>query len=293
MESFEGYSRFFNKSYGVGEKRAAYKNFVSSVKIVADLNAKFGRYGTVYGLTIFSDLSATEFKNTVLMKTLIDNYKAPNATAPPASSLSSIDWVSRGKTSPVKNQGRCGSCWTFSATETIESANIIAGRISSYTTLAPQQIVDCDSGGAGCNGGWPVQAMRWVVSQGGQDTEASYPYRAVRGSCRRGSIGARISSVSEVSGYESSIMSALGNCPLSICVDANAWQHYSGGIMSPSHCGHSIDHAVQLTGYSPNSGGYWIVRNSWGSSWGERGFIYLKYGYDTCGITSGVSYAHA
>jgi len=292
-ESFDGYAKFFNKTYSPSELRVAYKNFVASIGIVAELNAKYGVQGTIYGLTQFSDLSAAEFKNTVLMKTLIKNYKAPNQTVPPPGSYSSIDWVSRGKTTPVKNQGHCGSCWTFSATETIESANIIAGRISSGTALAPQEIVDCDSGGAGCGGGWPAQAMRWVVSKGGLATEASYPYRGYRGSCSRGRVGATISSVVDVSGYESSVMSALGYCPLSVCVDASAWQHYSGGILQPSHCGHGIDHAVQLTGYNPGSGGYWIIRNSWGSGWGNGGFIYLRYGYDTCGITSSVSYCRA
>jgi len=85
----------------------------------------------------------------------------------------------------------------------------------------------------------------------------------------------------------------LTESPLSICADAEPWQHYTSGIMKASQCGHSIDHAIQLTGYSPNSGGYWIVRNSWGANWGEKGFIFLEYGQNTCGITSEVTSARA
>jgi len=81
--------------------------------------------------------------------------------------------------------------------------------------------------------------------------------------------------------------------PLSICCDAQPWQDYSGGILTANQCTTNIDHAIQLTGYSPSQGGYWIVRNSWGADWGEQGFIYLQYGQDTCGITSYVAYATA
>jgi len=102
-----------------------------------------------------------------------------------------------------------------------------------------------------------------------------------------------IKTVTPVAEDEGAIYTALQSAPLSICCDAEPWQYYTGGILAASQCGLSIDHAIQLTGYSPNSGGYWIVRNSWGASWGENGFIYLQYGQNTCGITSEVTGATA
>jgi len=264
------------------------------VKRVAEKNQQY--HTSIYGLTKFADMSPKEFKGKILMKTLHENYQQPeqkkrdeeqsNPTKP-------IDWVAKGMTTPIKNQLQCGSCWTFSATETIESANIIAGKITTSKWLAPQEIVDCDTGGAGCSGGWPNQAMSWIISQGGQDTESSYPYTGVDGECAQSSgvIGATISSVVPVESDENLMYNALQTMPLSICADAEPWQDYSNGILPASECGSNIDHAIQLTGYNPSKGGYWVVRNSWGADWGINGFIWLQYGQDTCGITSYVNYA--
>jgi len=162
--------------------------------------------------------------------------------------------------------------------------------------LAPQEIVDCDVSGDGCNGGWPSQAMEFIIQKGGQDTESTYPYTGRDGTCAssRATIGAKINSVHAVPSNEQTMYNTLkGKMPLSICADAQPWQDYSGGILTANQCTTNIDHAIQLTGYSPNQGGYWIVRNSWGRNWGENGFIYLQYGRDTCGITSYVAYADA
>jgi len=169
-------------------------------------------------------------------------------------------------------------------------------KITRNTWLAPQEIVDCDNGGSGCGGGWPSQAMQWIISQGGQDTESSYPYTGQDGTCAaaQGTVGATISSVQSVAQDENVMYNTLSTVmPLSICCDAQPWQDYSGGILTANQCTTNIDHAIQLTGYSPSQGGYWIVRNSWGADWGEQGFIYLQYGQDTCGITSYVAYATA
>jgi len=206
-------------------------------------------------------------------------------------------------TTPVKNQEQCGSCWAFSATETIETANLITGSLTNPTNeatwLAPQEIVDCDTAMSGCSGGWPFQAMGWVISQTGLDTESSYPYTGQDGTCAEssGKIGANIKSYTNVSQDEQTMYSALANSkigPLSICADASQWSSYSSGIFPTSECSDNIDHAIQLTGYNPNGGfgtPYWVVRNSWGADWGVNGFIYLPYGVDACGITSYVSYA--
>jgi len=295
FSTFESYVQFFNKTYSTRTgKFRAFKNYLQSISRVAQRNEEARRLGanTVFGLTQFSDMSVKEFKDTVLMPVKAEHKSKredeQNPTTP-------IDWVAKGMTTPIKNQLQCGSCWTFSATETIESANLIAGKITTSTWLAPQQIVDCDTGGSGCNGGWPNQAMQWIIQQGGQDTEASYPYTGQDGSCAEssGKIGATITAVNGPINSESQMYQQLGSTPLSICADAEPWQDYQGGILTAAQCSTSIDHAIQLTGYNPSQGGYWIVRNSWGASWGESGFIWLQYGQDTCGITSYVYWATA
>jgi len=293
-KSFKNYAAFFGKSYATKEAKVlAYKNFVESHKRVTEKNAQ--QNITVHGLTKFADMSPKDFKNIILMKTLHENYSPKIKRDAEQNPTTAIDWVAKGATTPVKNQLQCGSCWTFSATETIESANIIAGKITTNKWLAPQEIVDCDTGGSGCGGGWPSQAMQWIITQGGQDTEASYPYTGTDGTCASSSgiIGATITSVVPVAQDEQTMYNDLQKMPLSICADASSWQDYSGGIFTASQCTTNIDHAIQLTGYNPSQGGYWIVRNSWGADWGQNGFIWLQYGQDTCGITSYVAYATA
>jgi len=292
---FQSYMAYFNKSYSTQEaKTHAFSNYLRSIKRVHKKQSisSIENSGAVFGLTKFADMSPKEFKATILMKTL-KVHTPSEKRAELQSPSGAIDWVQKGMTTPVKNQLQCGSCWTFSAAETIESANLIAGKISTSDWLAPQEIVDCDNGGNGCGGGWPSQAMNWVISQGGLDTEASYPYTAQQGQCSQGTIGATISSVGGPIGDEGSMYNQLQSSPLSICCDASAWQDYSGGVLAANQCGQNIDHAIQLTGYSPDQGGYWIVRNSWGADWGNSGFIWLQYGGDTCGITSNVYYATA
>merc|ERR1712139_411652 len=193
---------------------------------------------------------------------------------------SSMDWVSRGAVTPVKDQGQCGSCWTFSTTGAIEGAWQIA--TGNLVSLSEQQIVDCaSSAGQGCSGGWPNRAIQWEESQA-ICGENEYRYTARDGSCHacsspvlaRGSV----TGVQYVSASTNAMKAALAETPVSVCVDAEEWSYYSGGIFS--NCGTSLDHAVLAVGYDSSS---WKVKNSWGTGWGERGYIRLKLG-DTCGV---------
>jgi KDEL-tailed cysteine endopeptidase len=188
-----------------------------------------------------------------------------------------------------------GSCWAFSTAETVESANLIAG--NSPPLASPQEIVDCDNNDQGCNGGDPQEALGWVKQQGGLMTDSCYPYTAQDGTCNVNNCAVspalNLKSVTPIAQDEGQIYTALQSAPLSICCDAEPWQNYQGGILTADQCGDSVDHAIQLTGYSPNQGGYWIVRNSWSASWGINGFIWLQYGQDTCAITYEVTAATA
>jgi len=260
-------------------------NFIAAGKAIAELNAK--SKSAVFGYTKFADWTPAEFKklNGFIPAKPLPKFVAPleKLTAPSGN----IDWVAKGMTTAVKNQAQCGSCWAFSTAQTVESANLLAGK--TVPNASPQEIVDCDTSDAGCNGGDPQEALNWVVSNG-LDTEQCYPYQAVTQSCNSGSCTAdpnlAISTVTPISGDEPSIYTALQSSPLSICCDASAWQYYTSGVFTADQCGTDIDHAIQLTGYSSDQGGYWIVRNSWGADWGVKGFIWLAYGSNTCGITS-------
>eukprot|EP00042_Codosiga_hollandica_P033262 m.220231 g.220231 ORF g.220231 m.220231 type:complete len:254 (+) comp54144_c0_seq3:398-1159(+) len=199
----------------------------------------------------------------------------------------SFDWRDQGVVTAVKNQEQCGSCWAFSTAENIESVWAIAG--NGLVELAPQQIVDCDTKDDGCNGGNPPTAYEYVIGAGGLEKESSYPYTASQGPCK-----AQASlEVAKISGYawatqtknETEMQVAVYSvAPLSICVDASSWQTYSGGVVT-SNCGTSLDHCVQLTGWGVDgSTNYWSVRNSWGTTWGEQGYIRVLLGSDMCGI---------
>jgi C1A family cysteine protease len=302
FDQFEGYNQFWNKTHAnQEEKLARFEAFKINAKKIQIDNAKTRARGSgaTFGFTKFSDWTSDEFKKLLgfVPKKPLTIVPAPEGLRAQAPTKA-IDWVAAGMTTAVKDQGQCGSCWAFSTTETVESANLMAGRPK--TNGSPQEIVDCDSTDAGCNGGDPQEALQWVVQQGGLDTDACYPYQAQDGTCASSqctpSPNLKISTVTPIASDEGQIYTALstsaGNGPMSICCDAEPWQNYQGGVMTADQCGTSIDHAIQLTGYSPNQGGYWIVRNSWGASWGENGFIYLSFGENTCGITSEVTAAH-
>jgi len=246
--------------------------------------------GAVFAVNKFADLTAEEFTkykgySPVAWKVQRD-YELPQVEAP-----ATYDWLPTGKVTDVKDQKQCGSCWAFSATENIESVWMIAKGLTkdNFKPLAPQQIVDCDKRDGGCNGGDTPTAYEYVIGAGGQDTEASYPYHAVNQACqfKAADVEAKISSWKYVGrNSEPEMLTGVATVsPLSICVDAEPWQFYSGGIMTASQCGTSLDHCVQITGYDTSAATpFWSVRNSWGADWGEKGFIRLQYGHNPCGV---------
>jgi C1A family cysteine protease len=281
-----------SKSYNTDEEFfQRFAVFRDNLKKIDKLNAQGG---AVFGVTQFTDLTDEEFKNQYLMTNMpprpnITYWIPPNTGAAPTT----WDWRTKGVTTPVKNQGQCGSCWAFSATENIESVYKIGG--NSLVTLSPQQIVDCDKDCYGCGGGWPYKAFNYVAKAGGQDTDASYPYTARDGSCKfkTNTIGAKIKGYKQIPKNEQQIQSALTTtAPFSICVDASQWSNYRSGVMRSNQCGRGIDHCVQLVGYDATANPpYWIVRNSWGTSWGQQGHIYLEMFKDTCAMAEDVTTA--
>jgi len=209
-----------------------------------------------------------------------------------------IDWVSKGAVTPVKNQGQCGSCWSFSTTGALEGAYYLKnGKLVSFSE---QNLVDCDRTDGGCHGGLMDNAFDWIKSNGGLCTEEEYPYTARKSfQCKSCSIveGSAIKSHTDVpKNSDSAMMSALSQQPVSIAIEADQkdFQLYSSGVFT-APCGTTLDHGVLAVGYGTESGeDYYKVKNSWGETWGEKGYIKLARGVSQrggqCGMLMSASY---
>ena len=230
------------------------------------------------GVNQFTAFTDKEFVETFLDTNSYKDIPLVTAVDEELQNLGDIDWTTKGGVTPVKNQGQCGSCWAFSATGSSESWNKL--KKGSTISLAEQQLVDCSGsyGNHGCNGGYPSAALKYIRDKG-ITTTSSYPYTARTGTCKTSGGSFKISSYGSTRGC-SSIQNAVNAQPLSVCVDATNWSRYSSGVFS--NCGKSINHAVLLVGYTSS---YWKIKNSWGTSWGESGFIRTAQG-DTCGMCS-------
>lgn len=225
------------------------------------------------------------------------------------SSPTSIDWVDKGAVTPVKNQGQCGSCWSFSTTGALEGAYFI--KYGKLVSFSEQQLVDCDTrsnGGKdmGCNGGLMDNAFSWIEKNGGLCTESDYPYNSgttkKSGSC---DTSCQVDTKSDVtsfvdvkSGSDSAMMDALSQQPVSVAIQADqqSFQLYKSGVFSGA-CGTSLDHGVLLVGYGSMDGSdYYRIKNSWGTTWGDDGFIYIgrgsqfNNGKGQCGVLMQGSY---
>ena len=189
-----------------------------------------------------------------------------------------VDW--RSKMNPVRNQGSCGSCWSFAATAAFEGRYAI--KKGSKVELAEQQMVDCSTANGGCGGGWSSKALQYIQTIGGQMSRASYPYTGVKGSCKfsASKVAAKISAVSGVAVAKSAVASG----PVAVYLEAGAtFQGYGGGIFN-GVCG-QYNHAVTVVGWGASGASeYWIIRNSWGTGWGESGHIRVLIG-GNCRIT--------
>jgi C1A family cysteine protease len=200
----------------------------------------------------------------------------------------SVNWISKGVVNKVKNQEQCGSCWAFSTISSVESA--VAIKTGILNVLSEQQLVDCDSKDHGCNGGLMDNAFTWIGSNNGVCSESEYPYTSGV-TKKKSTCQTKCSTVSDTDvvkfvdiqpNSDSAMMSALVQQPVSVAIEADGkdFQLYSSGVFT-GKCGTNLDHGVALVGYGNENGiDYYILRNSWGESWGSDGYMFLGKGND-------------
>jgi len=269
-------------------RRAIFNN---NAAIVEAHNAKHAAGETTFTMALndFADLTHEEFRARYTGG--FNGAAAKKNTAPHVASAralpATVDWTTKGAVTPIKNQGQCGSCWSFSTTGSVEGISFL--KTGTLPSLSEQQLVDCASstGNMGCQGGLMDDAFQWIINNGGIGSEASYPYIAGDGHCntscgpcKKVASVATITSFTDIAQGDTDLATAIVAQPVSVAVDASEgfWQFYSGGVMT-NKCGTSLDHGVLAVGYGASgSSQYWLVKNSWGTSWGAAGYLWLGRG---------------
>ncbi|KAJ1418731.1 Peptidase C1A, papain C-terminal [Sesbania bispinosa] len=279
------------------EMTRKFEIFLSNLKYITESNAKReSPHDSLLGLNKFADWSAKEFQEKYLHDINMPmEYTTTQLDDLPCDAPSSLDWRSKGVVTGVKDQGDCGSCWAFSAAGAIEGINAIAtGRLIS---LSEQELLDCDNISQGCNSGWVNAAFNWVKRNHGIALEHDYPYSGRQGTCRASEIprSATIDNYYHVAKSDNGLLCAVFKQPISVCLYAAADFHlYTHGIYDGANCPVNSDatnHCVLIVGYDSIDGqDFWIVKNSWGTTWGMDGYIWIKRNtgkkYGVCAINA-------
>jgi cathepsin L len=293
MNEFKSWMSAHGKTYESSEMRQRFSVFRQNLKFVREFDGKFQ-----VAMNKFGDLSKEEFGRLYKGMTPVITEGGAVGVADP-SLPDAVDWRSKGVVTAIKDQGQCGSCWSFSTTGSTEGAKAI--KSGQLISLSEQQLVDCSDsyGNQGCNGGLMDNAFKYMIAVGGLERESDYPYTAQDGTCQfdASKIVTSISSYTDVDHTEAALQAAVANVgPVSIAIDAgeSSFQFYSGGVYSDPGCSpDALDHGVLAVGYGTASDGtaYWLVKNSWGTDWGLSGYIWMaRNDNNMCGIASMPSY---
>ena len=295
---WEEYKRFFGKVYNGDDAEASHKaTFESNLAVIMEQNAK--NESLKFGINQFTDLTQQQFEIAAglgwipIEKDLSSLPSLGEHTHQGEALASSLDWQKSGAVTAVKNQGGCASCWAFSTTGCLEGAWQLA--TGSLISMSEQQFMDCSSDN-GCGGGSMGAAINYARSTT-VATESSYSYKGTNGKCKSSYSVAiprgGVSGYKRVGSQVSDLKSALAHGPLSVAIEADqkSFKHYSSGILS-SGCGTKLDHGVLVVGYGTDNGHeYFRVKNSWGHSWGDSGYIRLSTSGNVCGILNQAIYA--
>jgi KDEL-tailed cysteine endopeptidase len=287
INRFTEWVEFFNIEFKSDEHfHDIYQKWQSNHKFIEEVNGKNLSY--VLGHNQFSGMDSDDFRQYLGYSGVpMDRIFNKLDSELDITLSEEIDWVKKGAVTEVKDQGQCGSCWSFSTTGALEGAYFV--KYGNLETFSEQQLVDCDSfknGGRdmGCNGGLMDHAFAWIEKNGGLCTEADYPYVSgetkTAGTCKKTCKVVDYSKIASFVDVEPSsdiaMMTALSQQPVSIAIEADQreFQLYKSGIFT-GVCGNKLDHGVLVVGYGPE---YYLVKNSWGLSWGDGGYIKLGLG---------------
>jgi len=300
---FTRFQEKFNKKYeNIVEFESRFQIFKENLRTIIQHNLDSTQNFTM-SINQFTDLTQSEFKEKYvggLKSVEVGSYGCKSFSSGASGLPDSIDWRTKGAVTSVKDQGQCGSCWTFSSTGAAEGAWAISK--GQLIDLSEQQLVDCATGinygSHGCSGGQMEGAFKYLIEHG-QCTLASYPYTAKDGSCHSCSAVVHFSSCSDVKPNDQlSLKAAVSIQPIAIAIEADTryFQSYSSGVLTSSSCGTQLDHGVLIVGYGVENGQkYWLVKNSWSASWGENGYVKIARSDSTndagiCGIAMDPSF---
>jgi cathepsin L len=301
------FKRTYEKEYETSNeefnRRLVWEDNVAIIR-KHNLEADLGLHTYTLGMNKYGDMTIKEFVKQMNGLDLSLNrtngadrhtYRAPANFKLP----DSVDWRTKGYVTPIKDQGQCGSCWAFSATGSLEGQHF--AKTKQLVSLSEQNLVDCSGkfGNFGCRGGLMDNAFNYIKSNMGIDTEPSYPYEAKDDTCRfdAKNVGATDTGFVDIAQKsETDLQNAIATVgPISVAIDAahSSFQLYRSGVYNEPACSQTqLDHGVLAVGFDSQGGqDYYIVKNSWGTSWGNQGFIFMSRNKNNqCGIATLSSY---
>jgi len=279
---------------GAAEDSVRFKIFSNNLAKIIQHNNKSGKSYRL-GTNAFTHLTQEEFKATHLGFKVPKNFRRNTTSLPRKNLKTSVDW--RSQLNDIKDQGQCGSCWAFSAVGALEGVHSI--KKGNLYNLAEQELVDCSTsyGNEGCNGGLMDYAFQYAIDKKGLAAQTDYPYTAYDGDCQTVTArNAPVTSFVDVTPNSAdALKAAINQHPISVAIEADTFtfQFYSGGVINDDSCGIDLDHGVVAVGYDDAANPpYYLVRNSWGASWGDAGHVKIgiQDGPGICGIQQMASY---
>ena len=283
LDQFSDFQEKYSRDYSVLEHDFRFEIFKDNLSKILEHNSNNTRTFDM-AVNKFTDLTADEFRTTMVggYKTSTIGSTTCEPFVPTGKSVpESVDWRTLGVVTQVKDQGQCGSCWSFSATGALEGAWAVSS--GKLVSLSEQQLVDCAGiryGSMGCNGGLMDGAFNYAIDKG-MCSESSYAYTSgdtkTGGTCQICAGVVKVSKCYDVKTMDQvALKEAVSTRPVAIAIEADTkyFQSYSSGVLTSTTCGISLDHGVLIVGYGEENGQkYWLVKNSWGDSWGDSGYV--------------------